>query len=133
MRDAPDESNRQVPNAGLLLAIAIAATFTVLRVALGISPNSDFDVLGYNVHHLFTGVLIISATAIPIATGVGGRRARTVLTILLGMGLGLVLDEWVYLIVTDGSNAAYLTRESFIGGIVLVALASVYAIVLSRR
>jgi hypothetical protein len=100
---------------------------------LGISPNRDFDVLGYNIHHLFTGVLIVTASAIPIATGVGGPRARTVLTILLGVGLGLVLDEWVYLIVTDGSNAAYLTRESFIGGIILVCLASLYAVVLSRR
>jgi hypothetical protein len=117
--------------AGLVLAASMTATFTLLRVALTRSPNSDFDVLGYNVHHLFTGVLIVVAAAIPIAIGVRSQRLLTGLTALLGVGLGLVLDEWVYLIVTDGSNASYLLPESFIGGVVLIALASVYAITLS--
>ena len=47
------------------------------------------------------------------------------------LGLGLALDEWVYLIVTDGSNASYLLPISFWGGVVVVGLAIGYVIVLA--
>ena len=40
----------------------------------------------------------------------------------------MALDEWVYLIATDGSNAAYLTPVSFWGGAIAVGLASVLAL-----
>ena len=45
----------------------------------------------------------------------------------------MALDEWVYLIATDGSNAAYLLPVSFWGGVVVVGLALVYAVALSLR
>ena len=130
MNSTPD-SARPGPRAGFLLAASMTVTFALLRIALTRSPNSDFDVLGHNIHHLFTGVLIVVASAIPIATGVRSPRVLGGLTALLGVGLGLVLDEWVYLIVTDGSNASYLLPESLIGGVILVTVASVYAISLS--
>jgi hypothetical protein len=44
--------------------------------------------------------------------------------------LALALDEWVYLIATDGSNASYLLPVSLKGGIVMVGLAAVYIAVL---
>jgi hypothetical protein len=112
----------------IALAASMVATFTALRLWLTATPNSDFNVLGYNIHHLFTGILIVVAAAIPLATGVRSSRWRLRLTILLGVGLGLVLDEWVYLIVTDGSNASYLLPESFYGGLFMIALAAVYAV-----
>ncbi len=50
-----------------------------------------------------------------------------------GVGLALALDEWVYLIATDGSNAAYLLPGSLIPGAAMVAPACAYTAVLSRR
>jgi hypothetical protein len=38
----------------------------------------------------------------------------------------LTLDEWVYLIVTDGTNASYLLPVSVKGGITMVVLAVAY-------
>jgi hypothetical protein len=49
------------------------------------------------------------------------------------MGLAMALDEWVYLIATDGSNASYLLPVSFWGGVVVVGLALAYAVALSLR
>ena len=52
--------------------------------------------------------------------------------IAFGIGLGMALDEWVYLIATDGTNASYLLPVSFWGGVIVVALACLYAYGLTR-
>jgi hypothetical protein len=46
--------------------------------------------------------------------------------VVFGVGLSMALDEWVYLITTDGSNASYLLPISFWGGAVMIGLASGY-------
>jgi hypothetical protein len=111
-----------------LLLLTIVATFGVLRLSLMLSPNSDLNVAGYNVHHLFTGVLVMFAGGV---WRVLGSQAWLPL-VVFGVGSGLALDEVVYLIATDGSNAAYLTRVSWIGGVITVVVALVYVAVVDR-
>jgi hypothetical protein len=82
-----------------LILVSLLGTFVVVRLLLWRSPDSDFDIAGYNIHHLFTGVLLATAAA---------------------------LDEVVYLIATDGSNASYLLPVSFWGGAVVVGLAALW-------
>ncbi len=94
------------------------------------SPNSDFDVAGYNIHHLFTGLLLITAGGIPLALLPGRSLALDAASVAFGAGLALALDEWVYLIATDGSNASYLLPVSLKGGILMVGLAALYIAVL---
>ena len=119
----PPSSARDARRHALLFAGALVGTFAGLRIWLNITPNADFNVLGYNVHHLFTGVLIATASAIPLAIGVAPSRGRDILVAALGVGLALVLDEWVYLITTPGTNADYLLPISFRGGIAMIAIA----------
>ena len=52
---------------------------------------------------------------------------------LFGVGLALALDEWLYLIVTDGTNASYLLPVSFWGGLAAVSLAVAFTLLLARR
>ncbi len=113
-------------NAFLLVA-TMSATVVVLRLWLHASPNSDFDIRGYNVHHLFTGLLLIAAGGVPLAVFRGSTRTLDVALVTFGAGLGMALDEWVYLIATDGSNAAYLLPVSLWGAVIVVGLACVYA------
>jgi hypothetical protein len=113
-----------------MIVIAMLATFVVVRSALWLSPNSDFNVGGYNIHHLFTGLLLLAAGGIPLALFPGQSRTLDVACAAFGVGLALSLDEWVYLIATDGSNASYLLPVSFKGGVLMVALAALYVIVL---
>lgn len=110
-----------------LLVVTMAATVVVLRLWLHASPNSDFDIGGYNVHHLFTGLLLIAAGGVPLAVFRGSTRTLDVALVTFGAGLGMALDEWVYLIATDGSNAAYLLPVSLWGAVIVVGLACVYA------
>jgi hypothetical protein len=51
---------------------------------------------------------------------------------VFGIGLALALDEWVYLIVTDGTNASYLLPVSFWGGLAAVSAAVAYALIVAR-
>jgi hypothetical protein len=115
-----------------IFLVALLGTFVLTRFSLVLRPNADFNVAGYNIHHLFTGFVIATACAIPLALVETRRRITELLIFGLGVGLSLGLDEVVYLIVTDGSNASYLTRPSWIGGIVLVLLAAIYAVVIAE-
>lgn len=134
---SPNSSDGAARRHATVFAAALVGTFAGLRIWLSITPNADFNVFGYNIHHLFTGVLIATASAIPLAIGVAPGRGRDALVAGLGIGLALVLDEWVYLITTPGTNADYLLPISFRGGVVMIAIAvlatAVWYRVLARR
>ena len=117
---------------GMLLIGSMIATFTLLRLYLYFSPDTDLNVAGYNIHHLFSGLLLIAAGGIPLAVFHGSARNLKLPLIAFGIGLGMALDEWVYLIATDGTNASYLLPVSFWGGVIVVALACLYAYGLTR-
>lgn len=141
MRVGPEAPtpDRVVRRNAILLILSIGLTVIVLRIALHNSPDSDFDVAGYNIHHLYTGLLLIAAGGIPLAIFRETSRLLDAALAMFGVGLGMALDEWVYLIATDGSNASYLLPVSLYGAVVVVGLACLYAValaltrVLSRR
>ncbi|HEV8363162.1 MAG TPA: hypothetical protein VGQ52_06570 [Gemmatimonadaceae bacterium] len=119
---------------GWILLLSVVVTFVVMRTMMAFRPNADFTVAGYNVHHLFTGLVILTVCGLPLVLGRGRGRLGDVLLAGFGIGLSLALDEWVYLIATDGSNASYLLPVSFWGGVVMVGAAVLYiAILIWRR
>jgi hypothetical protein len=101
-------------------------TFILLRVVLHLSPDTDLNVGRYNIHHLFTGLLLMAVGGIPLAIFHGASRRLDLARLIFGVGTGMALDEWVYLIATDGSNASYLTPVSFWGGVIVIGLAGVW-------
>lgn len=111
---------------GWILLLSVVVTFVVMRTMLTLRPNADFTVAGYNIHHLFTGLVILTVCGLPLVLGLARGRLGDALTAGFGIGLSLALDEWVYLIATDGSNASYLVPVSFWGGVVVVGAALVY-------
>jgi hypothetical protein len=109
------------------------AAFALTRLSLWFRPDADFNVGPYNIHHLFTGVLIMSAAGIAATAAGLGTRARDACAALFGIGLALTLDEWVYLIVTDGTNPSYWTTPSVAGGAAAVGLAAAGLAIISFR
>lgn len=109
-----------------LLAGSMAITFLVMRAYLHLSPNTDLDIAGYNVHHLFTGLVLLTLAGIPAVLLPPSHRIAPAAIAMFGVGLALALDEWLYLIVTDGTNASYVTPVSFWGGLAAVTAASLY-------
>lgn len=113
-----------------LLFTSLLTTFVLIRLYLYFSPDSDFNVGAYNIHHLFTGLVLVAFCGIAVILFQGRRRILDAATIGFGIGLSLALDEWVYLITTDGSNAAYWLPISFWGGTVMVGAACLYVLIL---
>jgi len=110
----------------LLIPLTILTTFVVMRAYLHHSPGSNLDIGAYNIHHLFTGLLLITLGGLPLVLFHGDNRWLDLSAVMFGAGLSMALDEWVYLITTDGSDASYLLPISLWGGAVLVALTLVY-------
>ncbi len=114
----------------VLLVVSMIVTFVGLRLYLSFSPDSDFNVGPYNIHHLYTGLLLITFCGIAVILFKERTRVTDACCVGFGVGLALALDEWVYLITTDGSNASYLLPISFWGGVVMITLACLYIAVL---
>jgi len=115
----------------LLILLPLLATCIGQRLYLHlVNPNSDLFIAGYNVHHLFVGALLAIPAAFVIAFVPEASAVRWIALVALGAGSAMVLDQIVFLITTDGSNASYLKPISLCGAIVLEALAVVGLIVL---
>ena len=115
----------------VLIALSLVATFVVLRVYLHLSPATNLDVGQYNIHHLFTGLLLVTFSGLPLTLFHGNSRRLDLAALVFGAGLSMALDEWVYLITTDGSDASYLLPISLWGGVVMVGLAVAYLAMLA--
>jgi hypothetical protein len=109
-----------------ILFVSLILTFVVIRVWLYFYPNADFNLLGYNIHHLYTGIVLATIGGIPLILFSNSSRILNLSTTVFGIGLSLVLDEWVYLITTDGSNMSYLLPISFWGGLIFIGLTCLY-------
>lgn len=124
----------QTPDRTLrLLLVPLIGSVLVLRLYLHlVNEDTDLIVLGHEVHHLFTGILIALPAAFALAFGVATPRAHDVATVALSIGSGLILDEFVFLIATPGTNAAYVQNTSVVGAVVCIALAAGLILALAR-
>lgn len=114
-----------------LIIFSLIATFIVLRVFLYFFPNADFDIGAYNVHHIYTGLVIIMFFGLPLCLFSGSNRLLDISALGFGCGLSMALDELVYIIATDGSNQAYLLPVSFWGGVFMVSVAVLWTLILN--
>ena len=126
MDNHSNQSPRAVKKNGVVLLCSMGLTFALLRAYLHFSPDTDLNIGQYNIHHIFTGLLLIAAGGIPLAVLDASTRGLGIARWIFGAGLGMALDEWVYLIATDGSNASYLLPVSFWGGVVVIGVALAY-------
>jgi hypothetical protein len=115
-----------------LLALSMVATFAVMRAYLHSFPDTDLIVGGYGIHHLFTGLILVTIGGIAAVVLPHANPLSSFAIMTFGVGLSLALDEWLYLIVTDGTNQSYLMPVSFWGGAAAVALAAGYALAAGR-
>ncbi len=62
---------------------------------------------GHLIHHLFFGILLLVPAALSLAFEPGPRRLRASLA-MLGLSMGMIADEFYYLVFTAADDAAYL-------------------------
>lgn len=115
----------------LLILVPLLLTEVGQRLYLHlVNPDADVFIAGYNVHHLYSGVLLEIPAAFVLAFGVQVPAVRAGALVALGVGSAMVLDQVIFLITTDGSNRSYLTPISLWGAVVLEGLAVVLLLAL---
>ncbi len=113
---------------------SLIITLALTRIYLHFFPLTNFNVGSYNIHHFFTGVLILLGTSLFYLFD----KINVYTLILGGIGAAWVVDELVYLLFTNGSDQAYLTQRSLLGAIlmtscVIVLLSILYYIKRSEK
>ena len=104
----------------LLVLVPMVLTFVVQRLYLHlVNHNTDLYILGHNVHHLFVGIALAIPAALLLAFRPDSLWILVPALIALGSGVSMVLDEFVYLIATDGSNDSYVKPVSLWSAVVL--------------
>ncbi len=114
----------------IVVLTSVLVTFVALRIYLHLFPSTNLDVGNYNIHHLFTGLLLIAIGGLPLVFFDGSSRKLDIASAIFGIGLSMAFDQWVYLIATDGSDASYLLPISLWGAVVMIGLIFGYALIL---
>lgn len=99
---------------GVYFALPLIVTLLFSRIFLFFFPSANLYLVGYNIHHLYVGSVILILVLLMILFDI----VSLFVFIISGVGTALVIDELVYLIATDGSDASYLGTASLSGAII---------------
>jgi len=115
------------------MAIFLPMTGTVLSIRafhhlLGVH---HVYISGHIVRHLFSGVLLLIPSAFVVAFGTPYRWLAILIRMTIGISSGMILDEIVFLIVTQGGDNDYLSGISLGGSAAFIFLATLMLWILS--
>jgi len=126
------ETNARLPARMTLLLILLPMLFTsgALRLYLHLVHVRHIYPGGYLVHHLFLGIVVALPAAFVLAFGARTRRTKRLACAALGIGSGMILDEFTYLVATRASDEDYVSRLSLVGAVVCISAATVLLLIL---
>lgn len=119
--------NMKLKTRVIAFLLSLWGTFLLFRIALYLMPFNNFDLLGYNIHHIFTGSIILMISIVAFVF----EFKKLIFVVLAGIGSALILDEVVYLITTAGTDLDYLKPISWIGALILMTLMTLSILLLS--
>jgi hypothetical protein len=105
--------------------LPMLATFAAMRLHLHLSGVHHVYPFGHLLHHLYPGALLVIAAAFILAFTPDNRLVAIVTRVALGIGSAMVLDEVVYLVVTQASDADYVSSVSLWGAVILMSLGTI--------
>src|SRR5262245_25145419 len=88
MDNHSNRPHRAIRKNGIVMLCSMSLTFALLRAYLHFSPDTDLNIGRYNVHHIFTGLLLIVAGGIPLAILDASTRRLEPARWIFGAGLG---------------------------------------------
>jgi hypothetical protein len=106
----------------LSVSLPMLATFAATRLQLHLGGVRHIYLFGCLLHHLYTGALLVIGAAFVLAFASDNRLVAILTRMVLGVGSALVLDEVVYLIVTQASDTDYVSSVSLWGAVLLTGL-----------
>ena len=100
------------------IAVAFLITFTLARFISLLAPGLNITIADTHIHHFVWGISVLAISGY-LALIFGGPRAKFLISLLYGFGLGLAFDEFAFwLKLTDDDPA----RWSYDGFFVVLGL-----------
>lgn len=113
-----------------LILVPMLATFCGQRLYLHLVRVQHIYPGGHLLHHLFTGALITICSGFILAFGTRSRLLDNVAPAALGIGSAMVLDEVIYLVATQATDADYVSPLSLWGAIFFITVATLLLLLL---
>ena len=102
----------------IYFTLSLLLTFILLRTTLYFFPYLNFNLGPYNIHHLYSGAVLLIISVMMLLIGFQG----TFISCLAGASTALIVDQLVFLIATNGANITYLSPISLWGAIISVLI-----------
>ena len=109
---------RKLKERYLYFSLSLIITFLFVRIFIWIFPTSFFNLGSYNIHHLFLGIILLIIAIIFLVSG----RINLPILFTAGCGSALILDEFLYLIITNGTRQDYLQSSSVWQSIITILM-----------
>jgi hypothetical protein len=116
----------------LLILLPMWATFLGVRLVLHLGGVRHLYPGGHLVHHFFFGAMLILPVAFLLIFPPRSHWLGLATLIALGIASALLLDEFVYLLATQATDADYVSRPSLFGGLTLMCCATLLLFALRR-
>jgi hypothetical protein len=114
----------------LSIGLPMLATFAGTRLHLHLGGVQHVYPFGYLLHHLYTGALLVIGAAFLLAFASSNRLVALLTRVVLGIGSALVLDELVYLVVTQASDTDYVSSISWWGSVIFMGFGTMLLLAL---
>ena len=101
-----------------IFTIFFALTVIAIRFGIFLFPNKDLIISGIEIHHIWIGLIIL----------VLGCFIKNKLKIVaIAIGLGLVADEFIFMLLCNGQNEEYWSHYSISGACILALVILIFA------
>ncbi len=92
--------------------LLIVGTIFIIRISIMIVPNVDITIFNNVIHHFWWGIaLLVTGFIIP-------ENKKSLKIVFYGIGLGLVIDQLVFMILGGGGDTEYWSLPSLGGAVV---------------
>lgn len=104
-----------MPGADLFFII-ILVTVLVVRISVLLVPNKDLKLFGVIIHHFWIGVVLVLVGWFIQIDNIH------ISSLVLGIGLGLIADHFVYMIFGAGGDKEYWSKISLGGAVTMLII-----------
>jgi hypothetical protein len=115
----------------ILVTFVVSRLITYLTIVSHVLPSYVFlNIKGFRIHHFVYGNIIITITSF-LAIGLGVNKHKNLFAICYGVGLGLVLDEflmWIGDVPQLTANVMWIPHSTTVIALVAVFIASIIMI-----
>lgn len=101
---------------GILFFLLVIATVLITRVSIFLIPEVDIKIFNIIVHHFWFGIFLL-VIGLFIT-----RENKKIKLIFYSIGTGLIIDEFIFILLGSGGDAQYWAVYSMVSVIALIII-----------